>query len=109
MLNKEELEIMRENAKVHKKVFDAIRETVKEWTTAIQINDLCGKIAKEHWVLCWFKWVYDFPDNICISVNEVVVHGRARKWIVFKNWDLVTFDFWIKDKKYTGSSRGRSN
>jgi methionine aminopeptidase len=30
MLNKEELEIMRENAKVHKKVFDAIRETVKE-------------------------------------------------------------------------------
>lgn len=100
MLNKEELEIMRQNAKIHKKVFDAIKETVKEWTTAIEINELCGKIAREHWVLCWFKWVYDFPDNICISVNDVVVHGRARKWIVFKNWDLVTFDFWIKDKKY---------
>jgi hypothetical protein len=30
MLNKEELEIMRENAKVHKKAFDAIKETIKE-------------------------------------------------------------------------------
>jgi len=30
MLNKEELEIMRQNAKIHKKVFDAIKETVKE-------------------------------------------------------------------------------
>jgi methionyl aminopeptidase len=43
--------------------------------------------------------VYGFPDNICISVNNVVVHGRAREGIIFKNWDLVTFDFWIKDKK----------
>ncbi|MDD3793666.1 MAG: type I methionyl aminopeptidase [Candidatus Gracilibacteria bacterium] len=100
MLNKEELEIMRQNAKIHKKVFDAIKETVKEGTTAIEINELCGKIAREHGVLCGFKGVYDFPDNICISVNDVVVHGRARKGIVFKNGDLVTFDFGIKDKKY---------
>lgn len=99
MLNKEELDIMRQNAKVHKKVFDEIKKVVKSWTTAIEINNLCSKIAKEHNVLCWFKWVYDFPDNICISINDVVVHWRARSGIVFKDWDLVTFDFWIKDKK----------
>jgi len=99
MLKKSEIEIMRKNAKVHKEVFEKIKKMVQDGTTAKEVNKLCWEIAKKHWVLCWFHWVYGFPDNICISVNNVVVHGRAREWIVFKNWDLVTFDFWIKDKK----------
>lgn len=100
MLNKQELNIMRQNAKVHKEVFDEIKKILKDWTTALEVNKLCGEIAKKHNVLCWFKWVYGFPDNICISVNDVVVHWRCLPDIVFKNWDLVTFDFWIKDKKF---------
>lgn len=99
MLTKKEIEVMRDNAKIHKKVFEAIKETVVDWTTAVEINNLCWDIAKKHNVLCGFKWVYGFPDNICISVNDVVVHWRAREWIIFRNWDLVTFDFWIKDKQ----------
>lgn len=99
ILNKKEIQIMKQNAKVHKIIFEEIRKILKDWTTAIEINNLCWRIAKENNVLCGFKWVYWFPDNICISVWDVVVHGRARKWLVFRDWDLVTFDFWIKDKK----------
>lgn len=100
MLKHKEIEQLRKNATVHKKVFSAIKNTLKPWTTAREINDLCWRIAKDHWVLCGFKWVYGFPDNICISVWDVVVHWRARDSIIFKKWDLVTFDFGIKDKKY---------
>lgn len=99
MLNTKEIQIMRDNARVHKIIFDEIRKIVQHWTTAVEVNNLCWKIAEEHNVLCGFKGVYNFPDNICISVNDVVVHGRARKWLIFKDGDLVTFDFWIKDKK----------
>ena len=98
MLTKREIEQMRKNAKIHKKIFEKIKEMVKPWTTSNEINNMCWEIAKKHWVLCWFKWVYWFPDNICISVNDEVVHGRASRDIVFKEGDLVTFDFWIKDK-----------
>ncbi len=99
MLNKKEVQIMRDNAKVHKLVFEEIRKILKDGTTAIEVNKLCWDIAKKHNVLCGFKWVYNFPDNICISVNDVVVHGRARKSLIFKDGDLATFDFGIKDKK----------
>lgn len=99
MLNKKEIEIMRQNAKVHKKVFEEIKKVLKHWTTAEEINKLCWDITKKHNVLCWFKWVYDFPSNICISVNNVVVHWIPRKWLIFENGDLVTFDFWVKDKE----------
>lgn len=100
MLTKQEINIMKQNAKVHKEIFDEIKKILKDGTKATEVNELCGQIAKKHNVLCGFKWVYGFPDNICISVNDVVVHGRCLPEIVFKDWDLVTFDFWIKDKKY---------
>lgn len=99
MLTKQEIEIMKQNAKIHKKVFAEIKKILKDGTTATQVDDLCWKIAKQHWVLCGFKWVYNFPANICISVNDVVVHGLPRSEIIFRDGDLVTFDFWIKDKK----------
>ena len=99
MLKKQEIEIMRKNAKIHKKIFDEIKKIIKEGTTWKEINKLCWDIAKKHNVLCGFKWVYGFPDNICISINDEVVHWRANRDIIFKNWDLVTFDFWIKDKQ----------
>ena len=99
MLSKREVEIMRQNAKIHKKVFDEIKKTVKEWVSAVEIDKLCWDIARKHNVLCGFRWVYGFPNNICISVNDEVVHWTAREWLIFKNWDLVTFDFWIRDKQ----------
>jgi methionine aminopeptidase len=55
MLSNREVEIMRNNAKIHKKVFEAIKETIKAGTTAKEINKLCGDIAKKHNVLCGFK------------------------------------------------------
>ena len=38
MLNEKEINKLRDNAKVHKKVFTAIRNLVKDGTTAIEIN-----------------------------------------------------------------------
>ncbi|MBS9775115.1 type I methionyl aminopeptidase [Candidatus Gracilibacteria bacterium] len=99
MLKGNEIEIMRKNAKIHQKVFDAIREMVKDGTTATEVDQLCGEIAKKHNVLCGFRGVYGFPNNICISVNDCVVHGRALPDIVFRDGDLVTFDFGIRDKQ----------
>jgi len=100
MLSEKEIEIMKANWKIHKKIFDEIKKIAIQWTNAKDVDFLCWEIAKQNWVLCWFKWVYNFPNNICISINDVVVHWLPRDWMIFKNWDLVTFDFWIKDKKY---------
>jgi methionyl aminopeptidase len=91
---------MRNNAKIHKKVFEEIKKILKAWINAMQVDEICSDIAKKHWVLCWFKWVYWFPNNVCISVNDVVVHWRPRNTMIFKDGDLVTIDFWIKDKNF---------
>lgn len=90
---------MKANAKVHKEVFDNIREMFKPWLNAMDVDSMCSEVAKKHNVLCGFKGQYGFPNNICISINDVVAHGRPTDKMIFQEWDLVNFDFWIRDKK----------
>jgi methionyl aminopeptidase len=98
MLTNKEVEQMRKNAQIHKKVFEEIKKIAVAWTTMKQVNILCWEIAKKNNVLCAFKGAYGFPDNICISINDEIAHWTANRNITFKNWDLVNFDFWIRDK-----------
>lgn len=105
-LTPRELNQMRENARIHKKVLDKIVEVVKPWTTALEMDQLAWKITRDAGYLCAFRGQYWFPANLCVSVNDVVAHGVPHKDLVFKEWDLVNFDFWVKDKKlwiYTDS------
>jgi methionyl aminopeptidase len=100
MLSEKELNTLRKNAKVHKAIFDAIKKTVKPGTTAREIDDLAGKMCYDSGVLPAFLGVYDYPNNLQTSVNDVVVHGLPRDNIVFQEGDVVTFDFGVKDKKH---------
>lgn len=94
-----EIEQMRQNAKVHKIVFEEVRKIAKPWVDAKTIDELSKNICDKFWVLPGFHWVYGFPGNMCISINDVVVHWVPNKKMIFKDWDVVKFDFWVKDKK----------
>ena len=98
IINKDELEQLKKNAKVHKLIVEEIKKIVKPGISSYQVDTLCWKICKENWMLPWFKWVYSFPANMCISINDVVVHWVPAKNTIFKDWDLVKFDLWVKDK-----------
>lgn len=100
MLNKKEIDTLRENAKVHKLVFDAIKKEARPWVSSFDIDQLALDICKKHDVIPAFRWVYGFPANICISINDGVVHWVPSKYRIFKRWDVVKFDFWVKDKKH---------
>lgn len=97
--NEKELQILRENAKIHKEVFEEIKKMAKPWVNAMEVDKLCWDICAKYNVLCWFKWVYNFPANLCLSVNSCVVHWIPSKKIIFNEWDVIKFDFWVKDKK----------
>lgn len=100
MLSNKELEIMRKNGRIHKKIFDAIRKMLAPGVCAKEVDDLAVKMCRDAWVLSAFTGVYGYKYALQTSVNDVVVHGRPLENIIFKKWDVVTIDFWVKDKKY---------
>jgi methionyl aminopeptidase len=100
MLSEKELNVMRDNGRVHKKVFEKIREIAFVGTSAKDIDDLALKMCKDAGVLSAFTGVYGYTYTLQTSVNDVVVHGRPLASIIFQEGDVVTFDFGVKDKKY---------
>ena len=46
MLTKQEIHILRQNAKIHKEIFEEIKKILKDWTTAIEVDNLCWELAK---------------------------------------------------------------
>lgn len=100
MLSEKQLEIMRKNGRIHKKIFDAIKKMLAPWVCAKDVDDLALKMCRDVWVLSAFTWVYDYKYSLQTSVNNVVVHGRPLKNIIFQDGDVVTIDFGVKDKKH---------
>jgi len=58
MLSEKELNVMRDNGKIHKKIFEEIKKIALVGTSAKDIDDLALKICKEAGVLSAFTGVY---------------------------------------------------
>lgn len=100
MLTPTELEILRKNWRIHQKIFDAIKDMLAPWVCAKSVDDLAVKMLADAWALSAFTGVYGYKYALQTSVNDVVVHGRPLASIIFQEGDVVTIDFWVKDKKY---------
>lgn len=85
-----------------KDVFDALHVGV----AADELNELTGSLCHKYNVLPSFYGVpgskNPFNYNLCISVNDVVLHGIPHKSLKFKSADVVKLDFGIiQDQVYT--------
>jgi methionyl aminopeptidase len=98
ILWKKEIKQIRKNGIIHREVFEHIKPLLVAWENAANIDKQVEKICKKHGVDSAFRWFHGYPNYSCINVNDVVVHGIPHEEIVFADGDLVTFDFWVKDK-----------
>ena len=80
-----------------------LKEKLKPGVTTEEIDELAGKFMKDHDCISSSLGYEGYPKNICISINEEVVHGIAgpRK---LKNGDIVTLDICMSYKGYHSDS-----
>jgi len=87
----DEIAIMREGgrklAKIRDALADAVQPGVKPTDLSAQAKDLIKKAGMQAVVLGYGG----FPDVICVSVNEAIVHGVPQK-TPFKDGDVVKID-----------------
>lgn len=104
--NKEQIEGIRESAKINIAVLDYIEQHIKAGISTEQID----------------RWVYDettsrggipaplnyegYPKSVCTSVNEQVCHGIPSEDVILKEGDIVNVDVsTIYNGYYSDSSR----
>lgn len=73
--SKEEIEIMRESAQVVSRTLGIIAERIQPGVTPLQLDKIAEEYIRSQDAVPGFLGMYDFPNTLCMSLNEAVVHG----------------------------------
>lgn len=71
----EEIELMRESALVVSRTLGMLAREVKPGVTSLKLDQLAEEFIREQGAIPGFLGLYDFPNTLCMSPNEQVVHG----------------------------------
>lgn len=88
----QEIEIMRQAAKIVATVLKEISEQVKPGMTTADLDTYAEKRIREMGAKPSFKGYHGFPGSICASINHEVVHGIPNRRKVIRAGDVLKVD-----------------
>lgn len=101
--NSHEIELLREAGRIVAKTHEYLKQFIKPGITTKELD----KLAEDFIVSCGatpsFKGLYGFKGSICISLNDMVIHGIPDKTIL-KDGDVIKLDIGACYKGYHGDS-----
>ncbi|MDD3434607.1 MAG: Methionine aminopeptidase 1 [Parcubacteria group bacterium ADurb.Bin305] len=102
--SREEIKILQEGGKILSSIMAVLQRSVKPGVTALDLDRLAyNLILKKGGFPSFLNYQPDFaqkpfPNSLCVSVNEVIVHGVPTNKIVFKIGDVVSLDLGMRYK-----------
>lgn len=94
----EQLYAMRECGKMIATIYEELRKKVQAGMSEFEVDDWVGRRIVEFGAEATYKTnEVNFPGNICISVNDQLVHSPPTDY-VFQRGDVVGFDLVIAYK-----------
>ncbi|PWH86792.1 type I methionyl aminopeptidase [Brumimicrobium oceani] len=88
---KEEIELMRAAAQVVSRTLGKVAEAIDVGVTTLELDTIAENYIRSQNAEPGFLGLYDFPNTLCISVNDEVVHGYPRNEPI-KDGDIVSVD-----------------
>ncbi|MDR1975539.1 MAG: type I methionyl aminopeptidase [Campylobacteraceae bacterium] len=85
------------------KTLDYLTEQIRPDITTKELNNLAEEYIKSLGGRAAFKGLYGFPDGVCISVNEVVIHGIPNSYKL-KEGDIVSLDVGVEIDGWYGDA-----
>ena len=95
-----EISLMKESGKVLIGLFKVLKEYTRPGISTYELDMIARKYIISH---NGFPSAYHyggFPGNICISVNDTLIHGIPSKNIILKEGDIVSYDCMCTLKGY---------
>lgn len=93
---KEEIVAMRESGAMLAQVLHHVKDQLAIDMTTQEASDLAGAELKRLGGKPAFLGYQGFPEPLCISVNDEVVHGIPRRNFVIRDGDIVSMDFGVE-------------
>jgi methionyl aminopeptidase len=91
----EELASMRAVGEIVRRMLEAMKQAVRPGVTTAELDEVGGKVMREHGAQSAPQLVYKFPGVNCISVNDEAVHGIPGERTLHEG-DLVKLDVTVE-------------
>ncbi|MFO8000231.1 MAG: type I methionyl aminopeptidase [Marinilabilia sp.] len=100
---KEEIELLRESNMLVAKTHGEIAKWVAPGVTTMKLDQIAEEFIRDHGGVPAFLNYQGFPNSLCTSVNDQVVHGIPNK-TPLKDGDIVSVDCGVLLNGYYGDS-----
>lgn len=99
----EEIELMRHSNRLVGMTLGELSKHMKPGVTTLQLDAIAEQFIRDHGATPTFLGYNGFPNSICASVNENVVHGIPNN-TPLKDGDVVSIDCGTKLRGFCGDS-----
>lgn len=101
--NIEDINLIKVSADILGRVHGLLSNEVKEGITTLKLDSLAYEFIKDSNAKPSFLKYRDFPNTLCISVNNTVVHGLPSNYIL-KDGDIVSIDCGVLKNNFHADS-----
>jgi len=99
-----EIELMREACKITGNALMVAKKNIRIGMSTLELDNIVRDYIHSCGAKCSFKNYNGYPGNICISINEEVVHGIPKRDKIIKDGDIVSVDVGAYINGYHGDA-----
>ena len=107
--SKREIEIMKEACRIAALTQKKVEEAIKPGISTMELDKIAEEFIKSQRAIPAQKnyphpdrRVMPFPSALCISINDVIIHGIPSKKLILKEGDLVSVDLVVLKNGFHG-------
>ncbi|MFN7119970.1 MAG: type I methionyl aminopeptidase [Saprospiraceae bacterium] len=100
----EEIELIRQSCLLVCKTLAEVALLLKPGMDSSKIDRVAEEFIRDHKAVPAFKGYRGFPASLCVSLNDVVVHGIPNEKQVFRDGDIVSVDCGVQWNGYFGDA-----
>ncbi|WOX79141.1 type I methionyl aminopeptidase [Candidatus Shikimatogenerans bostrichidophilus] len=99
--NKEEIKLIKKSSILTSKTLGIMSEYIKPGVNLLKLDKIAYEYINDNGGKPAFLGLYNYPNTICTSINNEVVHGIPRN-INLKEGDIISIDCGVLMNKYYG-------
>ena len=88
---REEIELIRESALIVSRTLGEVAKAIRPGVTTLELDKIAEQCIRDQGAIPGFLGLYDFPNTLCMSPNEQVVHGIPND-VPLKEGDIISVD-----------------
>lgn len=99
----EEIELLRESNLLVGQTLGELAKWVAPGVTTLQLDRIAEEFIRDHQAVPGFLGYAGYPNTLCVSVNEQIVHGIPSDYTL-KEGDIVSIDCGVVKNGFNGDS-----